>query len=273
MSRRRAAGTDVLGRHALSRRATLLIGLAVYAVLLAAWEIYGRSAYQPGGALPPPSRILGVLWENRDNYARNTWATVGEAAAGFAGGVLLAVLLALVVDRFRAVGDGLHRLALMLYSIPVIGLAPALVAWLGLGFASKAAVALLAAFFPVLVNLVGALRATDPRVRELGRILALGRTKELLRLRLPYALPAFVASLKIAAPAAFIGAMIAEWVGADQGLGLALLYAMFGYQMPEMWAALVLSTAVTGLLAALFGGLARIATPWHASVGAAGEGR
>ncbi|MFF2330586.1 MULTISPECIES: ABC transporter permease [unclassified Streptomyces] len=271
MSPRRAAGSGALGRPALSRRTTALVGVAVYAVLLVAWEIYGRGMYHPGGVLPPPSRILGVLWDDRAAYARNTWATVGEAAAGFAAGVLLAVLLAVFMDRFRAVGDGLHRLALMLYSIPVIGLAPALVAWLGLGFTSKAVVALLAAFFPVLVNLVGALRSTDPRVRELGMVLGLGSPRELRYLRLPYALPAFVASLKIAAPAAFIGAMIAEWVGADQGLGLALLYAMFGYQIPQMWAALALSTAVTGLLAALFGALARIATPWHASVGPTGE--
>ncbi|MEU3345022.1 ABC transporter permease subunit [Streptomyces sp. NPDC006700] len=273
MSRNAAAASGALGRQPLNRRTSALIAAAVYCALLAAWEVYGRTEYRPGGVLPPPSRILGVLWDGRTAYWSNTLTTVGEAAAGFVGGVALAVVLALVMDRLPLIGDGVYRLSLMIYSIPVVALAPALVAWLGLGFTSKAAVALLAAFFPVLVNLTGALRSTDRRVRELGEVLNTGWVGSLRHLRLPYALPAFTASLKIAAPAAFIAAMIAEWVGADQGLGLALLYAMFGYQMPQLWAALVLSSAITGLLAAAFGWVARIATPWHASVDAGSERR
>ncbi|WP_405150218.1 ABC transporter permease subunit [Sphaerisporangium sp. NBC_01403] len=260
-----------LGGGRISRRATVAIAVAGYTAVLLAWEACGRAFYRPGGVLPAPTEILATLWRGRDGYLTNTVTTMGEAAAGFAGGVVLALVLALLMDRFRLVGDGLYRLSLMLYSIPVIALAPALVASLGLGFGSKAAVALLAAFFPVLVNLTGALRATDTRVIELGQVLGTGRLRTLRHLRLPYALPAFAASLKIAAPAAFIAAMIAEWVGADQGLGLALLYAMFGYKIPELWAALVLSTAVTGLLVGVFELVARVAAPWHASVDAAKE--
>jgi ABC-type nitrate/sulfonate/bicarbonate transport system ATPase subunit/ABC-type nitrate/sulfonate/bicarbonate transport system permease component len=244
---------------------------ATYLVLFAVWEAYGRATYEPGKLFPPPTTILRVLWEQRSSYLDNVTVTVLEAAVGFGVGLAFAVVLALFIDRFRRVGNSVYRLALALYSIPLIALAPALTTWFGLGFTSKAAVAALAAFFPIVVNLAQALRSTDSRVLELADVLSLPRLQSLRLMRLPYALPALVASFKIAGPAAFIAAMIAEWIGAERGLGLMLLYAMFSFQLPELWAALILATAVIGLTFALFELLGRVLVPWHSSVSAGRE--
>lgn len=203
----------------MTRRARLAV-LAVYLVIVLAWEAYGRANYQPGSLVPPPSTVLQVLWDERSVFGTNLVVTLEEAALGFAGAVVLGVAIAVFVDRFRRLGEGVYRVALALYSIPVIALAPVLVTWLGLGTASKAAMALLASFFPVVVNLAQALRATDQRLLELGAVLGTSRLQALRLIRLPLALPALMAALKIAGPSAFIAALIAEWVGAEQGLGL-----------------------------------------------------
>ncbi|MBO9521550.1 MAG: ABC transporter permease subunit [Nocardioidaceae bacterium] len=248
----------------MSRRARLAVA-SFYVLLLGAWEVYGRLAYEPGKLLPPPTTILRTLWEMRDAYLRDAWVTVQEAGLGLLVGVVLGLGIALLVDRFARMGEGIYRLALVLYSVPLIALAPALVSALGIGLRSKVAIAALAAFFPVVVNVTTALRSVDRRVLELGRLLSVGRWRTLRFMRMPYALPALFAALKIAGPAAVIAAMIAEWVGAERGLGLALLYAMFGFQLPNLWAILLLSTLMTGFAFAVFEVLGRVATPWHAS--------
>lgn len=254
----------------MTRRGRIAIA-AFYLVLLAVWQIYGQLTYGPGRLVPPPSTIVDTLWTQRAAYGANALVTVQEAAVGFVVGALGGLALALFIDRFARVGDGVYRLSLALYSVPLIALAPALVTLLGLGFASKAAVAALASFFPVVVNVTTALRLVDPRVIDLGSVLGMGRVRALRLLRLPYAVPSMMASFKIAAPAAFIAAMIAEWVGAERGLGLALLYAMFGFQLPDLWATLVLSTVISGGIYLIFELLARVATPWHATVSATRE--
>ncbi len=236
-----------------------------YVLLLLAWQLGGQALAGPGAVLVPPSTIIATIVQRGNALAVNAGITLVEAGLGFVFGVVAALVLAVVVDRFRVVGEGLYRLALLLYAVPVIAIAAPLVAWLGLGMPSKVAVAALAAYFPVLVNLTGALRTLDPRIEELGRVLALGYGKRLWWLRAPAVLPALFSSFKIAGPAAFIGAIIAEWMGAEQGLGVMLIQSMFAFNVPLLWAVLVVATVLNGLIVLLFDVLGRLVVPWHES--------
>lgn len=238
---------------------------AFYVALVVVWQLAGQALAGPGSVLIPPSQILETLISRSRAIGIVTGITLYEAAVGFVIGVVAAIVLAIVVDRFRLVGDALYRLALVLYAIPVIAIAAPLTAWLGLGVAAKITVAALSAYFPVLVNLTGALRTLDPRVEELGRVLAIGYGRRLWALRAPAVLPALLSSFKIAGPAAFIGALIAEWMGAEAGLGVMLLQAMFSFNVPLLWTVLLVATAVNGLIVLLFAGLERVSVPWHES--------
>lgn len=249
----------------MTRGSRLVVPVIFYALVVVGWELVGRSITDPASALIPPSEILATLWQKRIAFGLNTLTTLGETAAGLALAIVVAVALTLIIDRFRLFGEGLYRLALIIYSIPLIALAPALIAAIGLGIGSKIVIAMLGAYFPIVVNVTSALRTQDARVLELGKVLNLSYGSTLWRLRAPAALPDFLASLKIAAPAAFIAAIIAEWIGAESGLGLAMMHAMFGYKMADLWAILLLATAINGLLILIFGLIARYATPWHAS--------
>jgi ABC-type nitrate/sulfonate/bicarbonate transport system permease component len=126
-------------------------------------------------------------------------------------------------------------------------------------------IAILASFFPVLVNTTQALRASDPRALELMAVLGASHVQTLVRVRLPQALPAVFASFRIAAPAAIIGAMLAEWVGAERGLGILLLFSMFSYKVPQIWATLIVASLLSFASYYLFEVLGRILFAWHAS--------
>ncbi|MFT4306720.1 MAG: ABC transporter permease subunit [Microbacterium sp.] len=237
--------------------------VAFYLAVLVLWQLAGQAVAAPGAVLVPPTEIVETFVLRSRAILLVSGITLAEAGAGFAIGVVSAVVLAIVVDRFRMVGDALYRLALVLYAIPIIAIAAPLTAWFGLGVAAKIAVAALAAYFPVLVNVTGALRTLDPRVEELGRVLAIGYWRRLWSLRAPAVLPALLSSFKIAAPAAFIGALIAEWMGAESGLGVMLLQAMFNFNVPLLWTVLLVTTAINGIIVLLFSIVERLSLPWH----------
>lgn len=250
----------------MAKSARYAVTVGFYPVLLLVWQIGAQANSAPGSVVVPPSGIAQTLIDRWNAIVIVSGQTLAEAGIGFAIGTASAVVLAVSIDRYRRVGTALYWLALLLYAVPVIAVAAPLAAWLGLGISSKIAVAALSAYFPVLVNVTGALRTLDPRIEELGRILAMNYPRRLARLRAPAVLPALFSSFVIAAPAAFIGAILAEWMGADLGLGVMLLQAMFNFDVPLLWTMILVATALNGLIVLFFSLLSRVATPWNHSV-------
>jgi ABC-type nitrate/sulfonate/bicarbonate transport system permease component len=248
------------------RPATVATSAAVWVGLLGVWWLLAALNDHPGSLWPSPPRVVSALWDGRSAYAENATTTVEEAAVGFAAGVLLAAALALVGERFRALAGSLQQLAVGIYSLPLIALAPILVLWTGTGMATKVIIAALASFFPVLINLTQALRSTDPQALELMDVAGASRWQTFRRVELPYALPALFAALTVAAPAALIGAMLAEWVGADRGLGIQLLGAMQNYDIPGLYGCLIAASVLSFAAWLAFTLLGRRLFPWHPSL-------
>jgi ABC-type nitrate/sulfonate/bicarbonate transport system permease component len=256
----------------VSRARPWAIALAVYAALFGIWELVAATNDHPGTLWPSPQTVFRTIGDDPHAFWINGLTTVKEAALGFAGGVVLAVALAVLAQGLAPLRESLYRLSLTLYSIPLIALAPVLVSWVGVGLWTKVIIAILASFFPVLVNTTQALRSTDPRALELMAVLGASRPQTLVRVRVPQALPAVFASFRIAAPAAIIGAMLAEWVGAERGLGILLLFSMFSYKVPLLWATLVVASLLSLASYYLFEALAHVLFRWHASARPTGIG-
>jgi ABC-type nitrate/sulfonate/bicarbonate transport system permease component len=163
-------------------------------------------------------------------------------------------------------------LAIGVYSLPLIALAPALVLWTGSGLTTKVIIAALAAFFPVLINLTQALRTTNPNALELMRSGGASSWQVFRRVELPYALPVLFAAFTIAAPAAILGAMLAEWVGANSGLGIQLLNSMQSDDVPELYASLAVASLLSLAAWLVFAVAGRWLFPWHASQQATSAG-
>jgi NitT/TauT family transport system permease protein len=236
------AGTAL--RPAASRRFVRQYALpaAGILVLLLAWEGYTRVFHVPHYLVPAPSLIAWTLVEEWPTIQRNVGRTLVEAVGGFVLGNGFAVVLAVVFVH----SPGVER---VLYPVAVaIRTAPILVLLLGNGYAPKVVIAALISFFPTLVNMVRGLEAVEPSALELMRVLSASRRQVFFKLRLPSSLPFLFSALKIATASCVIGAIVAEWVGADTGLGYLIIVATFEFRTGLLYA----TTAVGSFLALAF---------------------
>ncbi len=223
----------------------LLLPLASAGILLGAAELAQRAGLLPV-FVPAPSQVVMEMYNNPRLVFGNLGPTAWKAAMGYGIAALIAVTAATIAVLVRTLYSSIYNFGLILHSIPIIATAPLLALWLGTGPQVQIAIAALASQFPMLVGTMQGLQAADARQRELMHVLSASRWQTLRYLLIPSALPYLFAGFKIAAPSAVLGAITAEWAGADRGIGAMMLYALFSYDTPKVW----LSVLLTCLLAA-----------------------
>ena len=234
--------------------------------ILAAWQVILTIANPQRTVIPAPLAVLETLVGDAPVFLEHTIATAQEAILGFVIGCSVAISLALISLAFRPLEGAVLRVGLALYAAPIIVIAPLLVLWLGPGIQTRVAVSALACFFGVLVNAVRGFKAVSRESQELLHVLSANPAQSFTKVRLPSALPYLLSALKIAAAAAVLGAIIGEWVGANEGLGVVLVYSLFQFQVERLWAGMVLCTALALVGYGLVGIAERILIPWHESV-------
>jgi ABC-type nitrate/sulfonate/bicarbonate transport system permease component len=220
-------------------------------------------------AVPTP---LGVVQGYADDgfafYRNNFRGTVEEAVLGFVWGNAIALLMAslvLLVPLFETV---ITQIAIISYCIPLVAIVPILYIVLGApdpGDPSKTAVVLaaLSVFFTTVVGAVLGFRSADRTSLDLVSVYGGGRWKQMTKVQLVSALPAIISALQIAAPAAFLGAILGEYIGGvDRGVGPALINAQQNLDVERAWGVMFACAVVAGLGYAAFGLLARLVTPW-----------
>jgi putative hydroxymethylpyrimidine transport system permease protein len=187
------------------------------------WEAVCRLGGLPDFILPPPSQILQVVVLDAPRLLPHAATTLVEILAGITLALSLAIPLAVVMFSRPALEKSLAPFLIASQAIPVFALAPVLVVWLGYGLASKILMAAVIIFFPITVSLLEGFKSCDPSLRTLFRLMGAGFGQTLRRLYWPWALPYFFAGLKVGVSVATIGAVIGEWVGAQQGLGYLMI--------------------------------------------------
>lgn len=230
----------------MSKTRSTLIAWAIVLVFFSIWEAGVRLFQVPVYLLPAPSVVVQTLMTNLLTYADATWITVGEALSGLVLGVLAGFLIASLLTLFPGLEDGVMTLAILIKSTPLVAIAPLLTLWLGFGVLPKIVITALLTFFPVLVNILSGLQRIDPALMDLFRSWNASRWEIFLNLRLPSTLPYLFAALKISAPLALIGAVVAEWTGASGGLGRTMWLAYTNLNLPFMFAAIFI-LAVAGM--------------------------
>jgi NitT/TauT family transport system permease protein len=206
-------------RHTPRRLALRLLLLA--AAVLAWWGAV-RLLRVPAYILPTPWEMLTALWRGLSStlYLEHFGVTLGETLLGFLFGCLIAFSLGIPLGLSRRVEYYLYPFIVMFQALPKVALAPLLFIWFGLGLTSKVVQAALTAFFPLMVNIVAGLRSADEDRVNLMRSLDAGPAQIFWMLRLPSALPFIMAGLEVAISLSLIGAIVAEFVGAQAGLGM-----------------------------------------------------
>jgi ABC-type nitrate/sulfonate/bicarbonate transport system permease component len=224
-------------------RRTALVAWSIVIAFLLVWETGVRLLEVPVYLLPSPSHILATLTANLDLYAQASLLTLGEALIGLLLGVLAGAAIAVLLTLLPGIEDGVMTLAILMKSTPLVAIAPLLTLWLGFGVLPKIIITALLTFFPVLVNLLSGLQRVDQPCLDLFHSWRASRWEVFRFLRLPGSLPYLFAALKISAPLALIGAVVAEWTGASGGLGRTMWLAYTNLNLPYLFAAIFILAA------------------------------
>lgn len=244
-------------------RQSLRFVVLFVAVTLAAWEVLTRLADVPVYLLPAPSRIIQTLLARPGYYAQALLITLGEAAGGLLVGASCGAGLAVMVSLRPHISQGVMTLAILIKSTPLAAIAPLLTIWLGFGVLPKIIITALLVFFPTLVNMLAGLQSARRELLDLMRIHQATPWQVLRHLRLWLALPYWFAALRITAPLALVGAVIAEWTGASGGLGRVMWLAYANLNLPILFAAIFM-LALSGVCAyGLVAWLERAALRWN----------
>ena len=246
----------------------LLIPLLFGAWLLLLWEFVTRGLGVPQVLLPAPSVIAerfagstSILWADfRQTFLK-------AVLIGYALGCGAGFLVAILIDRSAFLKRGLLPIGNLVSALPIVGVAPIMVMWFGFDWPSKAAVVVVMTFFPMLVNTVSGLAAAGPMQRDLMRTYAASYVQDLVKLRLPEAMPFVFNALKINSTLALIGAIVAEFFGTPTvGMGFRISTEVGRMNVDMVWAEIAVAALAGSAFYALIALLERATTFWHPSV-------
>jgi NitT/TauT family transport system permease protein len=207
-------------QSALIRHAQTVLGAIL---VIGLWEGACRLFNVPPWLLPPPSKVFVEGYEILPILPKHLAATLTAVLGGFALSIAVGVPLAVIIVHSPPLRRIIYPLILMLQSVPKVAIAPILLLWVGYGLKSGIVVAATVAFFPIVISTAAGLQSIDRDLLELTRSLDAGSLKVFLKVRLPWAMPHIFSGLKVAITLAVIGAIVAEFIGADTGLGYLIL--------------------------------------------------
>src|SRR5215813_1918006 len=256
----RTAGRDLL----VALRRNHLAGFLSIVVGLALWEVLSRFVVANPLFLAAPSQILGAIFSLGETG--ELWRHIGISGLEFVIGYLIAAVLGI------ALGLAMARSVLVkqvtqpwisgLYATPTIALAPLFILWFGIGISSKVLVVILLVLFPVTINTEAGLRTTSPRLIEMLRSFGATPRQIFLKVSLPSATPFILAGLKLGIGRGLIAVVVAELFGSRAGLGRLISQSADAFNMPELFAGVVVLAAAGIAMTAGFGWLERKLVPW-----------
>lgn len=249
----------------------VLVPLLLGAALIGLWEFLVRWLEVPKFVLPPPSMIAQALLADHATLLVSLWITLRITLLAFLIALVAGVVLAVLSAQSRLIEISLFPYAVILQVTPVVSIAPLILIWVGLDHLDRALLILatIVAFFPILSNTTLGLKSVDHNLRDLFQLYGASRRQRLLLLQMPSALPYLLAGMKISGGLALIGAVVAEFVaGSGTGAGLAwrIVESANRLNIPGMFAALLLLSALGILIFLLMAGLQTLALRhWHES--------
>ncbi len=227
----------------------LLVPLAI-AVFVAVWQAVVWLGGYPKFILPAPMDVAAsftTAWANGSLW-RHAQATLRAIFAGLALGVSTATVLGYLLAKNRWLERLLAPYIVASQSVPVVAIAPLLIIWFGAGYLSKMLIVTLIVFFPMLVNTIVGIRGVDADLRELMRSLNANRWQTFIKLEIPAALPVLFGGLKVSVTLSVIGAVVGEFVGAEQGLGFLINQARGLFNTPLVFVAIFALVAIALVL-------------------------
>lgn len=217
-------------------------------VLLAIWLLLSLSGMVPAYMLPSPIAVFKAFIEDFGIIMMHARVTLTEALLGLLIGIILGVIMAILMDHFSILDRAIYPILVITQTIPTIALAPIFVMWMGFGIAPKVTLVVITTFFPITVGFLEGLKSVDRDSVNLMRAMNANGFQIFLHLKGPSALPYFFSGLKVSASYAVVGAVISEWIGGFEGLGVYMTRVKKAYAFDRMFAVIIFIVLISLLL-------------------------
>lgn len=250
-----------------SRAKRIWVPTVTILCLLAVWELVVDAGWVPNFMLPSPVQVIEALVGDWALLMQHSGTTLIESALGLVIGVAVGFVVAVLMDRFEGVSLALNPLVTISQTIPTVAIAPLLVLWFGYGLAPKVILVVISTFFPITVSLVSGFRSVDPDMLDLMRTMNASRLQVFMNVKLPAAMNEFFSGLRISATYAIVGAVVAEWLGGFNGLGVYMTRVRKSFSYDKMFAVILLISALSLVLMKLVDVLQRVSMPWTRAEG------
>ena len=220
-----------------------LPAITFFIIVVLIWEIATKYlSLVPSYLLPAPSAIVKEMFQPGTNLLKHTWVTTTEILVGYALGTIVGFASALIIVYSPFLRRIIYPIVLLSQFVPKLAIAPLIIVWFGFSITPKVIVTALICLFPILIDSVVGLEASDPRLLDLMHTYDANRWQVFRKIRLPTAAPHIFAGLKVGITLATIGAIVAEWISAEAGLGYLVVFALGFFQIERLFAALVMIT-------------------------------
>jgi NitT/TauT family transport system permease protein len=239
----------------------LPVGFLIF--ILTIWEILARIFAIPKYILPTPSAILMFFVQQGHILGVHIWVTLFEILSGFLLGAVGGIILAIAVVYSKFIERAVFPLVIMFQADPKVAFAPILLVWLGYGITSKLAVVFLLTFFPITVSVANGLTAIEPELLDLVHSMRATEWQVFRKIRIPRSLPYMFNGFQVGITSSVIAAIIAEFVGAQKGLGYLILIASNEQNTAKMFASFTILAVVGLILFRLVVIIERVTIPWR----------
>jgi ABC-type nitrate/sulfonate/bicarbonate transport system permease component len=244
------------------RRPQWLTSVAGLVGLGLVWQMASMTVFSKSGSVPSPTEIARQM--SRDGfefYWNNAITTFNAAFKGWAYGNAIAIGLALLVLVTPVIERPLLQLGITSYCLPIVAIGPVFAIVFD-GETPKVVLAAMSVFFTTLIGTLLGLRSADPTSLDVVHAYGGGSVKKLFKVRLRAGLPSLFAALRIAAPAAILGAIIGEYLGAERGLGVTMINSQQALEVARTWSLAIVATAAAGVAYGITALVGRLLTPW-----------
>ena len=218
--------------------------------------------FVPAYMLPSPIDVVKAFADNFSIMMKQAAVTLQETLYGLLIGIAIAFVIASLMDRFTIINKALYPVLVVTQTIPTIAIAPLLVLWMGFGMAPKITLVVIPTFFPIAIGLLNGFQSVDEDAINLMRSMGARRLQIFRIIKLPNATASFFSGLRISAAYAVVGAVVSEWLGGFEGLGVYMTRVKKAYAFDKMFAVIVFISAISLVLMGIVVLLEKISMPW-----------
>lgn len=239
-----------------------LISLVFIGSLILIWQIVVDKGLIERFILPSPLDVIKATLAIKNELISNSLITAYEAGIGLLISIILAIILAILMDGIEIIRAAVYPLLVISQTIPIITIAPLFVIWFGFGVLPKIISVVLVCFFPIAINLLDGFQSVDKDMLNLMRSMGASKLKIFTMLKFPASMTSFFSGLKIAATYSIMGAIVGEWLGGDGGLGVYMMYAKHSFEVNKVFSVILVIVLLSMIIFKIVDIIQYFSMPW-----------